>query len=84
MPLSEKAKNILLAPFAISHIMQRCWLPGMIGLLLLLIGNWCHIGWLEVAGIILAAPMIWVYALVIFVFLPFAVFDHIRQKMRGH
>lgn len=84
MALSEKTRNILFAPFAISHIIQRCWLPGVLGVVLFVVGRWQHIGWLKVAGIILAAPIIWVYALVIFVFLPFAVFDHFRRKMRGH
>ena len=84
MPLSEKTKNILFAPFAISHIMQRCWLPGLLGMVLFAVGLWQHVGWLRLTGIILAAPIIWVYAVVIFAFLPFAVFDHVRRKMRGH
>lgn len=84
MPLSEKTKHILLAPFAISRIMQRCWLPGLIGVLLFALGVWQHVGWRKGTGIVLAAPIIWVYAVVIFAFLPFAVFDHVRRKMRGH
>ena len=70
MPLSEKSKSILFAPFAISHIMQRCWLPGLLGMVVFAVGLWQHVGWLRVTGIILAAPIIWVYAVVIFAFLP--------------
>jgi hypothetical protein len=84
MPLSEKTKHILLGPFAISRIMQRCSLPSLIGVFLFALGVWQHVGWLEVTGIVLAAPIIWVYAVVIFAFLPFAFFDHVRRKMRGH
>ena len=84
MLLSEKTKRILLAPFAISRILQRCWLPGVLGMVLFAVGLWQHIGWLKVTGIILAVPIIWVYALVILAFLPFAVFDHVRRRMRRH
>jgi len=83
MRLSPRTKNILAAPFAVSTIMQRCWLPGVVGLLLLALGSWWGIGWLKVAGILLAGPIIWVYALVIFVLLPFAFFDSIRRRARG-
>ncbi len=82
MPPSKKITSILFAPFAISRIMQRCWLPGLIGLLLLGIGVWQRIGWLQLSGIVLAAPIIWVYAVVIFGFLPYAVFETVRRKMR--
>jgi hypothetical protein len=83
MPLSARTKNILAAPFAVSHIMQRCWLPGVVGLLLLALGWWRDIGWLKVTGVLLAGPLIWVYAVVIFVLLPFALFDRMRRKARG-
>ena len=81
MALSEKTKNIFLAPFAISPIMQRCWLPGLVGLLLFGVGVQQHVGWLKVAGIILAAPIIWVYAVVMCVYFPFALFDSIRRSL---
>lgn len=83
MPLSENTKHILLAPFAISHIMDRCWLPGIIGILMFALGFWRHAGWLKVTGLVLAAPIIWVYAVVIFVFIPFAIFDHVWRKIKG-
>lgn len=81
MPLSARTKNILAAPLAVSCIMQRCWLPGVVGLLLLALGWWRDIVWLKVAGVVLAGPILWVYAVVIFVLLPFAVFDSIRRKV---
>jgi hypothetical protein len=80
--LSEKTRNILLAPFAISHIIQRFWLPGLAGMLLFAVGVWQHVGWLEVVGIVLAAPIIWVYAVVMFVFLPFTLFDGLRRRLK--
>lgn len=83
MPLSEKTRNLLLAPFAISHILNRCWLPGLVGCLLFAAGAWQQAVWLQIGGFILAAPIIWVYAVVLFVFLPFAVFDRIRQRLKN-
>ena len=84
MILSEKTKNLLLAPFAISHIMQRFWLPGLAGFLLLAVGVWQRVTWLKVAGLVLAAPVICVYAVVIFVFFPFALFDRIRRRLENN
>ncbi len=83
MPLDEKTKNLLLAPFAVSHIIDRCWLPGLAGLLLFALGAWQQAVWLQIAGFVLAAPIIWVYAVVMFVFLPFAVFDRVRRSRRS-
>ena len=84
MPISEKARNILLAPFAISHIMERCWLPGLVGVLLFAVGVWQHLGWLKIAGIVLALPVIWVYAVVMFVFFPYILFDSVRRRLRNN
>jgi len=84
VPLSEKTRNMLLAPFAISHIMQRFWLPGLAGLLLFAIGAWQHVSWLKVAGIVLAAPIIWVYAVVMFVFFPYLLFDSLRRRLKNN
>ncbi len=83
MHLSEKTRNILLAPFAISHIMQRFWLPGLAGLLLFAIGAWQSVDWLKITGIVLASPIIWVYAVVMFVFLPYLLFDSLRRRLKN-
>jgi len=84
MFLHEKTKNILLAPFAISRIMKRCWLPGLVGMLLFAVGTWHNVGWLKIAGIVLAAPVIWVYAVVMFAFFPFILFDSIRRRLKNN
>jgi len=84
MLISEKTRNILLAPFAISHIMERCWLPSLVGVLLFAVGVWQHVGWLKIAGIVLALPVIWVYAVVMFVFFPFILFDSVRRRLRNN
>jgi hypothetical protein len=84
MRLNEKTRNILLAPFAISSIMQRCWVPGLVGLLLFAVGVWQHVAWLKIAGIILTAPVIWVYALVMFVFIPFFLLDRIWRRLKNN
>ncbi len=80
----EKTKNILLAPFAISRIMKRCWLPGLVGLALFSVGVWQHVGWLKIVGIVLAAPVIWVYAVLMFVFFPFILFDSVRRRLKNN
>jgi hypothetical protein len=80
----EKTKNILLAPFAISRIMKRCWLPGLVGMLLFAVGVWWHVCWLKIVGIVLAAPVIWVYAVLMFVFFPFILFDSVRRSIKNN
>jgi len=80
----EKTRNFLLAPFAISHIMNRCWRPGLVGLLLFAVGVWRHVGWLKIAGIVLAVPIIWVYAVLMFVFLPYILFDRVRRSLKNN
>jgi hypothetical protein len=84
MLLSEKIKNILLAPFAISRIMKRCWQPGLVGLLLFAVGAWQHVGWLKVAGVVIAAPVIWVYAVLTLIYFPFILFDKIRRTLKNN
>jgi hypothetical protein len=79
MPLSQKTKNRLLMPFAISPIMKWCGFPGIIGMLMIVFGSVWKIGWLKVAGFVLAAPIFWVYFVVIFIFTPFLIFDKIRR-----
>ena len=83
MLLSEKIKNILLAPFAISRMMKRCWLPGLVGLLLFAVGSWQHLGWMKMAGVVIAAPVIWVYAVLILIYFPLILFDRIRQTLKN-
>lgn len=79
MPLSEKTKNRLLVPFAISPIMKRCALPGIIGMLVLAAGFVQKISWLKVVGLVLVAPVLWVYFVIIFVFMPVLILDKIRR-----
>jgi hypothetical protein len=82
MPFSEKTKNRLLMPFAISPILKWCALPGVLGLALIAIGVVERIGWLKITGAVLAAPMFWCYFVVIFIFLPYLVLDRIWKGSR--
>jgi hypothetical protein len=82
MPLSEQTKNRLLMPFAISPIMKWGAFPGIVGLVLIAIGVVKKVGWLKIAGVVLAAPMLWCYFVVIFIFLPYLMFDKIRRSSR--
>ncbi len=68
-----------MAPFAISPIMKRCALPGIIGMFALAAGFVQKIGWLKVVGFVLVAPMLWVYFVIIFVFMPMLILDKIRR-----
>ena len=79
MALSEKTKSRLLSAIAISPIMRRFALPGLVGLLLIAAGVWRDLVWLTVTGIILAAPVIWAYAVLIFVYIPCLIFDGLRR-----
>ena len=72
---------MLIAPFAISRIVQRFALPGSAGLLLLALGIWQDIGWAKVAGVILAAPILWAYAVLIFGYVPCLIVDGIRRRL---
>ena len=79
MPLSEKTRNRLLMPFAISPILKWCGLPGIVGMVLIAVGVVQRVGWVKVVGVVLAAPVLWCYFVVIFIFLPFLVFDKLRR-----
>jgi len=81
MPLSEKKRSILLAPFAISPILQRFAWPGIAGLLIFGIGLWRQVDWLMVIGAILAAPVIWADAVLVLVYIPYLLFDSIRRSL---
>ena len=61
MPLSERTKNLLLNAIAVSPIMKRFALPGIIGIPLLAVGVAKKIQWLTVAGLVLAAPVLWCF-----------------------
>jgi len=82
MPLSEKTRNLLLAPFAISPILQRFAWPGVLGMLLLGLGVWQQIGWLKLTGLVLVAPILWVYAVLLLGYFPYLFFDGIRRSVR--
>jgi hypothetical protein len=64
-------------------MMKRCWLPGLVGLLLFAVGSWQHLGWLKMAGVVIAAPVIWVYAVLILIYFPIILFDRIRQTLKN-
>jgi len=82
MPLSEKTRNILLAPFAISPILQRFAWPGIAGFLIFGIGLWRQLDWLMVIGGILAAPVLWAYAVLLLVYIPYLLFDGVRRSLK--
>jgi hypothetical protein len=81
MPLSEKTKNILFAMFAISPIIQRCGWAAVAGFLVFVVGYWQQLDWLMVIGGILAAPVIWAYAVLLLVYVPCLVFDSVRRSL---
>ena len=82
MPLSEKAQHRLLMPFALSPIMKWGALPGIVGLILIAVGGLKKIGWLKIAGAVLAAPMFWCYFVILFIFMPYLLFEKIQRSSR--
>jgi hypothetical protein len=79
----SKTKELLLAPFAISPIIGRFGLPGLVGFVLFGIGAWQQMTWLKVTGAILAAPMIWALAVLFFVYCPILLVEGIRRRVKG-
>jgi hypothetical protein len=71
---------------AISCIMQRWLLPGIVGVVLFMIGFCLDIECVEIAGLILAAPGLWAYTVIIFVLLPIAASKRIQEirKSKNH
>lgn len=82
MALSEKTRNNLLALFAISPILQQFAWPGIAGFLIFGIGLWRQLDWLMVIGAILAAPVIWAYAVLLLVYIPYLLFDGVRRSLK--
>jgi hypothetical protein len=81
MPLSNRTKDLLLAPFAISPIIARFSLPGLIGFLLFVVGAWQQTTWLKVMGVVLAAPILWAYAVLFLVYCPILLVEGIRRRL---
>jgi len=78
-----RLRDVLLAPFAISPIISRFAWPGVLGFALFGIGVWQQMTWLKVTGAVLAAPIVWAYAVLLFVYCPILVVEGIRRRMKG-
>lgn len=81
MPISDKTRDLLLAPFAISPIIARFALPALIGVVLFVAGEWLQATWLKVIGVVLAAPIFWAYAVLLFVYCPILLLQAIRNRL---
>jgi hypothetical protein len=82
MPMSDRTRDLLLAPFAISPIIGRFALPALIGALLFGAGVWQQATWPKVIGVVLAAPILWACAVLFFVYFPILLFEAIRSRLR--
>ncbi len=80
MPLSEKTKNQLLAPFAVSRIMRFGALPGLVGLVLIGVGFYQQIDILKIVGVVLAIPLLWVYFVIMFIFPLFVLVEKLWKR----
>jgi thiosulfate reductase cytochrome b subunit len=80
MALSEKTKNRLLMPFAVSRIMRFGALPGIIGMILLGIGIYQQIAVLKIIGFVLIIPILWVYFAIMCIYLPFVVVEKLFKR----
>ena len=79
MVIDTSKKDAHLMTLAISCILRRWLLPGIVGMLLFMLGFWLDIECVEIAGLILAAPGLSAYTVIIFVLLPIAAFKHFRE-----
>lgn len=61
VPRSERIKRALLMPFAIEPIMKCGAIPGIVGVVVLAVGLFQKIRWLEIVGAVLAAPIFWFF-----------------------
>lgn len=68
MPLSENTRTLLLNIIAVSPIMKRFMLPGIVGMLLAGAGLWQEMDWLVITGLVLAAPILWCYMVVALIY----------------
>ena len=82
MPVSEKTKNLLMNAIAVSPIMKRFMLPGIIGMLLAGVGLWQDMEWLVITGLVLAAPVLWCYLLVMVVYPLMLLYEKLFTKPR--
>jgi hypothetical protein len=80
MPLSEKTKARLLAPFAVSRIIRFGALPGLVGMVLLGIGIYQQIDALKIIGVMLLLPVLWVYFVIMCIYIPFAMVDKLFKR----
>ena len=81
MRISDRTRNLLLAPFAISPIISRFALPALIGVVLFVAGLWLQATWLKAIGVVLAAPILWAYAVLLFVYCPILLVEAIRSRL---
>ena len=73
--LSQKTKERLLTMIAVSPIVQRFALPGLIGLICIGLGVWLDILWLSITGLILATPVLYCYIVILIVYPVIFLFD---------
>jgi hypothetical protein len=50
-------------------------LPGLVGLVIMGIGIYQQIDTLKIVGFVLTIPILWVYIVIMFIYIPFAIFD---------
>lgn len=77
MVIDTNKKDMHLVTRAISCIMQRWLLPGIV--VLIMLGFWLDIERVKIAGLILASPGLWAYAVMLFVLLPIAALKRIQM-----
>ena len=83
MVVDRNRKDAPLMMMAISRIMQQWLMPGIVGIMLIAVGFWLHIECVEMAGLVLAAPEIWVSIIILFVLLPIAGFKRVQENRKS-
>jgi hypothetical protein len=79
MVIDTSKKDAHLMTLAISGVMERWLLPAIVGVVLFVLGFWWDIECVEIAGLVLAAPGLWAYTVIIFVLFPIAALKHIQE-----
>lgn len=60
--------------------MHRFGVPGIVGLTLIGFGIWKNIMWLTFASLVLAAPILWCYLLILLVFPIMLLFEKPQKR----
>lgn len=67
---------------AVSPILQRFALPGIVGILIVALALWLQLHWLMVIGVVLLLPVLWCYLVILCFYLPMLMLEPLWSRWR--